>query len=99
MLAWKGGRHKPDILDWSGPVFWLIFGMALGGTFLAFARMMWNLRGYEFCVITSILAMLPISFHFLVGLPVGIWALRVLRRPEIKAAFRRGSKRSGRQSE
>src|SRR3990172_3712860 len=38
----------------------------------------------------SILAMLPLSFSAFVGIPAGIWALRVLRREEIKAIFARG---------
>jgi hypothetical protein len=31
--------------------------------------------------------MLPLTVGWLVGLPAGVWALRVLRRPEVRAAF------------
>jgi hypothetical protein len=88
--------RQPEVLSsWAGTFAFMVFfiGMPLGGVFLVGARKTRDLRGYEFCVITSILAMLPISCHFFVGLPVGIWALRVLRKPEIKAAFRRESTR------
>jgi hypothetical protein len=32
-------------------------------------------------------AMLPFGVGFLMGLPAGIWALRLLARPDVKAAF------------
>ncbi len=40
------------------------------------------------CIAASILAMVPcISPCCLIGLPIGIWCLVVLTKPEIKAAF------------
>jgi tRNA A-37 threonylcarbamoyl transferase component Bud32 len=44
-------------------------------------------RGYEWAMIAIILIMLPLGFHFFVGFPIGLWALIVLRKPEVKAAF------------
>lgn len=46
-----------------------------------------QLDGYEFAVMASFMAMLPWSIVFPFGLFVGIYALRVLRRPEVRAAF------------
>ena len=50
--------------------------------------LLWR-QGYWLAVVASVVAMLPISFTFIVGLPVGIWALVTLSRPEVRAAFAR----------
>jgi tRNA A-37 threonylcarbamoyl transferase component Bud32 len=55
------------------------------------ARRMENLRSYQMVMLGCVLAMLPcFSPVVLIGLPVGIWALVVLFRPEVRAAFSRG---------
>lgn len=46
-----------------------------------------NLRNYRFCVLAAILAMLPVHVGFPIGLPLGIYILSLLRRPDVKAAF------------
>ncbi|MCH7920863.1 MAG: hypothetical protein IIC50_23170, partial [Planctomycetes bacterium] len=43
-------------------------------------------------VFAAILAVLPWTPTFLIGVPVGIWALLVLKEPDVKAAFRRKTK-------
>jgi hypothetical protein len=53
---------------------------------------MLQLRRYTFCLCTAILALLPcISPCCCVGLPAGIWALIILAKPEVRAAFTGGS--------
>jgi len=49
-----------------------------------------RLRSRELCLVASVLAMIPCTTAIccLVGLPMGIWALIVLNRPEVRAAFR-----------
>ncbi len=48
-----------------------------------------NLKGRGFGYLTSILMMLPVvNCCCIVGLPVGIWMLVTLGRPEVKAGFR-----------
>jgi hypothetical protein len=43
---------------------------------------------YGLCIVASILAMIPcVSPCCIIGLPIGIWCLVVLTKPEIKAAF------------
>jgi tRNA A-37 threonylcarbamoyl transferase component Bud32 len=59
-------------------------------------RRMMRLERYGFVVLASICAMIPWSLAFLVGLPIGIWALRVLRRRDVKWAFVRKTVRSRR---
>src|SRR5262249_28530107 len=46
-----------------------------------------RLQNYGLAVASTILAMLPFSYHFLIGIVVGPWALWVLSRPEVKTAF------------
>ena len=47
-----------------------------------------QLKSYGFAMTASVIAMVPcVSPCCLVGLPVGIWAIVVLNKPEVKAAF------------
>ena len=47
-----------------------------------------KLESYTFAIIATIIAMVPcISPCCIVGLPIGIWALVVLNKPEVKGAF------------
>jgi tRNA A-37 threonylcarbamoyl transferase component Bud32 len=48
-----------------------------------------GLAGFRYVQVGAILAMLPWSPAVLLGLPMGIWTLLLLRRPEIRAALRR----------
>lgn len=61
----------------------------LVGVFLLYAGLkMRKLENYSAGMIASIIAMVPcISPCCLIGLPVGIWALVVLNRPEVKVHF------------
>lgn len=44
---------------------------------------------YVWAVVTNLLALVPLLSPFYVfGIPFGIWGLWVLRKPEVKAAFR-----------
>jgi len=47
-----------------------------------------ELKQWNLVVVASVLAMIPcISPCCIIGLPIGIWALVVLMRPDVKAAF------------
>ncbi|MBI1313823.1 protein kinase [bacterium] len=59
----------------------------VAGVIVSGSRCMLRRRGYPWCVTAAVLACLPVSGAWLVGLPVGIWALRVLRRPVVRTAF------------
>ena len=52
------------------------------------AYRMRRLELYGLAMFASIAAMLPCHPGFLIGLPIGLWSLMVLLRPEVKAAFR-----------
>lgn len=65
-----------------------IIGLAVGGFIIWASMQMKQLRGWTLCVVASVVAMIPcISPCCLVGLPIGIWALIVLMKPEVKSAF------------
>lgn len=51
---------------------------------------MTRLKSYPMAVTGAVLIMLPCSGYCccIIGLPVGIWALVVLMKPDVKAAFR-----------
>jgi hypothetical protein len=64
-----------------------LVGMCFGVVTILAARKMWWLEAPEFAFIGSILAMVPLGVAWGVGLPMGIWALLVLRKPVVQAAF------------
>jgi len=72
-----------------GPVILLLSAVtaSLGIVVFIGGRKMLKLRNYRFCRMSCILTMFLLPFAFVVGFPCGIWALRVLRRPDVKAAF------------
>jgi hypothetical protein len=72
----------------------LLFGLAglcSGLIVLNGAWKMRKLKSYRFCCFSAVLAMLPMGMGFIVGWPAGIWALVVLRRPDVRAAFARSA--------
>ena len=65
-----------------------IIGGIVGIVVLMGASKMQRLQNYQFVFTASILAMVPcISPCCMLGLPFGIWALVILNKPEVKAAF------------
>ncbi|UCE49614.1 MAG: serine/threonine protein kinase [Phycisphaerales bacterium] len=50
---------------------------------------MLKLRSYGWAVAGSVLALVPFSAGFMLGVPMGIWALFVLKRPDVQEAFKR----------
>lgn len=65
-----------------------VIGLAVAVFLVWVALQMKALRQWTLSVVASILAMIPcISPCCIIGLPVGIWALVVLLKPEVKAAF------------
>lgn len=66
-----------------------LIGIAVSGVILFGALKMKKLENHGLALTSSILAMLPcVSPCCLIGLPVGIWAVVVLTKPEVKNAFR-----------
>ena len=44
-------------------------------------------RNYGLAMTTAILAISPVTCLFLIGIPVGIWAVLTLRRPDVRQLF------------
>lgn len=65
-----------------------IIGILVGVFIFYGALKMKKLENYSICMGASIVAMIPcISPCCLIGLPIGIWALVVLNKPEVKSSF------------
>lgn len=63
-------------------------GILVAALIIYAALKMKELTQYGLCMAASILAMIPcISPCCIIGLPIGIWCLIVLTKPEVKAAF------------
>jgi formylglycine-generating enzyme required for sulfatase activity/predicted Ser/Thr protein kinase len=90
VIAWaaqglsEGGVHMS--LGFSETM--ILVPVALSGilVIVGAARML-RLKSYGLAVAAGILALLPCTLGFPVGLVMGIWALVVLRRPEVQRAF------------
>jgi hypothetical protein len=81
-----GARYVQMMSGGLGIVFALlalgIYGFVIWG-----ALQMRQARNWNMSVGAAIGAMLPCSCCCIIGLPVGIWALIVLMKPEVKAGF------------
>jgi hypothetical protein len=62
-------------------------GFLQGVVVVVGALKMRDLEAYGLARLSSVLAMVPLSPAIVLGLPVGIWSLVVLNRPEVRAAF------------
>jgi len=79
--AWANLLSGPFVLASNALGILLSVLVLLGGI------KMKNLESYGLAMTASIVAMLPCSCSCLIGLPVGIWALVILSKPEVKNAF------------
>jgi predicted Ser/Thr protein kinase len=78
------------VLDKGYGPFLILFGVnaVVGGFLIAGARKMRRLEAYEFTAVCSLMTVLQVlTPTFPVSFILGWWALWVLRKPEVKAAF------------
>ena len=68
-------------------IVFAIIALGLYGFAIWAALQMKQLRKWNISVGGAIAVMLPCSCCCLIGLPIGIWALIVLMKPEVKSAF------------
>jgi hypothetical protein len=69
-------------------IFFSTLALLVAGFIIYAALEMQNLRQWGLAVAASVVAMLPcVSPCCIIGLPVGIWSLVILTRPDVKAAF------------
>ena len=69
----------------------LLTSLPTGGVLLLGGWTMRRLTSYWLAIVASIVAMVPCHLGFLLGLPIGLWALTVLSRNDVRAAFRQSS--------
>ncbi|MCA9187614.1 MAG: hypothetical protein R3E01_30135 [Pirellulaceae bacterium] len=87
--AMQGGEQAaPAMISGGFGIVSSIVG-AIGSAFVVYgALQMKNLQSHGMAVAASVVAMLPfISPCCIVGLPVGIWSMVLLMKPEVKSAF------------
>lgn len=76
-------------MEFSGGGFAHVLGLAMSALVFFGAWQMRELRQYPLALIAAIVAMIPcLSPCCCIGLPIGIWALMVMMKPEVKSAFR-----------
>lgn len=84
----KGPEESNMMAQAAGGVVGAIIGLVFGGLILFGSLKMKSLESYGLAMTASIMAMLPCHLCCLVGLPIGIWSLVVLNKPEVKSSFR-----------
>lgn len=67
--------------------FWPVFTLALSGLAIAGALKMRNLQSFGLAVAGTIASMILFPGCCCFGIPVGIWAIVVVMRPEVKSQF------------
>ena len=82
-MGWVDISGRPEMLV----VAVMTAATAVGVILIAGAWQMLGLRSYGWAVACSILALVPLSAGFMLGVPMGIWALFVLSRPDAQQAF------------
>ena len=77
-------------LSWpneQGVLAWLLVSGVTGVYIMLGGVRLTQLRSYNFVGFSIMVAMLPLTPVWLLSVPTCIWALVVLARPEVKAAF------------
>jgi tRNA A-37 threonylcarbamoyl transferase component Bud32 len=75
--------------------FWVLFVLGVGfvsvviAVLISGARKMRRLESYDLGVAAALIAMVPFSYHVIIGIPFGIWTLWALSRRDVKEAFLR----------
>ena len=84
----RGGEGMPNMLSGSIGAVISVIGIVMAVVVFLGASKMKNAESFGFAMAAAIIAMIPcVSPCCLLGLPLGIWALIVLLKPEVKAAF------------
>jgi len=77
-----------DLWEGAAGIASSFIGIVIAVFIIYAALKMKELSQYGLCMAASILAIIPcISPCCIIGLPIGIWCLVVLTRPDVKAAF------------
>lgn len=84
----RGNQGMPNMMSGGIGAVFSVIGLIMSVVVFMGASKMKNAESYGFAMAAAIIAMIPcVSPCCLLGLPLGIWALVVLMKPEVKAAF------------
>ena len=84
----QGNQDIPSMLSGGIGAVFSVIGLIMAVVVFMGASKMKNAESYGFAMAAAIIAMIPcLGPCCLLGLPFGIWALVVLMKPEVKAAF------------
>jgi serine/threonine protein kinase len=81
---------------WEIVILALVLNLPAAVLILLAGIQMRRLQGYGLCMAGAVIALLPCGSFWLVGIPIGIWALLTLNKPEVKAGFLRAAGQAGR---
>ncbi len=76
-----------SIMSGPGNVVFSLLCIALSGFIIFGALKMRNLQSHGLAIGASVVAMIPCAGCCCLGLPVGIWSLVLLMKPEVKSQF------------
>lgn len=84
----RGSQGMPNMLSGGIGAVFNVIGLIMAVVVFMGALKMKNAESFGFAMAAAIIAMIPcVSPCCLLGLPLGIWAIIVLVKPEVKAAF------------
>ena len=84
----RGNQGMPNMMSGGIGAVFSVIGLIMSVVVFMGASKMKNAESYGFAMAAAIIAMIPcLGPCCLLGLPLGIWALVVLMKPEVKAAF------------
>ena len=84
----RGNQSMPNMMSGGIGAVFSVIGLIMSVVVFMGASKMKNAESYGFAMAAAIISMIPcVSPCCLLGLPLGIWALVVLMKPEVKAAF------------
>jgi hypothetical protein len=80
-------QHEPFSMA-AGTTFGTVLPVLWSATVAYGATLMYRMRRYSSARLSAVLAMAPVCGPcFVLGIPLGIWALVILHRKEVRAAF------------
>ena len=83
------GYAPEALIGGTSAILSAIVGLALAGLIAFGGLKMKNLESWPLALAGSIAAMIPCTSPcYILGIPVGIWAMMVIFAPEVKGAFR-----------
>ena len=88
LMADRFSEEYAEVAEGAAGVALCFVGLIVAAFIIYASLKMKELTQWGLCVAASIIAMIPcISPCCIVGLPIGIWCLVVLTKPEVRAAF------------